>query len=108
MSRLLEIDPTTRAVVWSYSGAGEQQFYAEARGEQQVLPNGNILIVDPYGGRLLEIAPRAGNKTVWEWINLIEPGFVGLVSDVSRVPQATLPWVGKACDPLNGPAPTAQ
>jgi hypothetical protein len=97
-SRLLEIDPATRAIVWSFEGTGDQTFYAHSRGEQQALPNGNILFVDPYAGRLLEIAPAAGNRTVWEWVNLIAPGEVGLITDVERVPQSALPWVGSACE----------
>jgi hypothetical protein len=98
MSRLLEIDPLSRQIVWSFTGNDEQQFYAKARGEHQELPNGNILFVDPYGGRLIEIAPRAGNRTVWEWVNLVAPGFMGLVTNAHRVPRAVLPWVGEACD----------
>ena len=43
-TRLLEIDPSTKSVVWEFEGTPEQQFYAESRGQQQLLPNGNILI----------------------------------------------------------------
>ena len=101
-TRLLEIDPLTRAIVWSFEGKGDQVFYAQARGEHQLLPNGNILLVDPHGGRLLEIAPAAGNRTVWEWVNLLGDGAVGLVTNVQRVARDALPWVGQPC---NGPAP---
>lgn len=96
-TRLLEIDPVTRRVVWAFEGRGDQPFYAKARGEQQVLPNGNILIVDPHNGRLLEIAPSAGNRTVWEWVNMVEPGLVGLVTDAQRVPRTAAAWLGRPC-----------
>ena len=96
-SRVLEIDPVTRRVVWAFEGRGDQTFYAKARGEQQVLPNGNILIVDPHNGRLLEIAPSAGNRTVWEWVNMVEPGLVGLVTDAQRVPRTAAAWLGRPC-----------
>ena len=96
-SRLLEIDPATRQVTWTYEGEGKRAFYAESRGEQQLLPNGNILLADPYGGRLFEIAPYAGNKLVWEWVNLVEPGFVGMITDVQRAPRGALKWVGQPC-----------
>ena len=33
-------------MVWSYEGEGEQAFYGESRGEQERLPNGNILVSD--------------------------------------------------------------
>ena len=96
-SRLIEIDPATKEVVWSFEGTGNQPFYAKARGEQELLPNGNILISDPHHGRVFEIAPGAGNRTVWEWINMTKPGLVGLVTDVQRVPRASVDWLDKSC-----------
>lgn len=96
-SRLVEIDPLTKTVVWTFEGEGETAFYAHSRGEQQMLPNGDILYVDPYRGRVLEIAPKAGNRLVWEWVNVIAPRQVGLVTDIERFPMDRLPWVGSAC-----------
>lgn len=96
-TRLIEIDPTSRKIVWAYEGAGEEAFYAPSRGEQQLLPNGNILIADPYGGRIVEIDRADGNKAVWEWVNLIQPGLVGMVTDVQRLPRAALGWIGQPC-----------
>jgi Arylsulfotransferase (ASST) len=107
-TRLLEIDPLTRAIVWSFEGTGDQVFYAHSRGEQQLLPNGDILLVDPHGGRLLEIAPAAGNRTVWEWVNLVGPGEVGLVTGVQRVAGDALTWVGKPCGAPADDTPVAQ
>jgi hypothetical protein len=97
-SRLVAIDPATHAVVWSYEGRGEQAFYGESRGEQELLPNGNILIADSHHGRVFEIASRAGNRTVWEWVNLVEPGRAGLVTDVQRISRsAAAAWLGRSC-----------
>ncbi|MGD9510386.1 MAG: arylsulfotransferase family protein [Geminicoccaceae bacterium] len=96
-SRLVEIDPLTKSVVWTFEGKGESAFYAHSRGEQQMLPNGDILYVDPYRGRVLEVAPKADNRLVWEWVNLIAPHEVGLVTDVERFAPERLPWVGTAC-----------
>jgi hypothetical protein len=96
-SRLLEIDPATKAVVWSFDGKGDSAFYAHSRGEQQMLPNGNILYVDPYRGRVLEIAPQSDGRLVWEWVNVIAPNEVGLITDVERFAKDRLPWVGEAC-----------
>ena len=97
-SRLVEIDPLTKSVVWTFEGEGETAFYAHSRGEQQMLPNGDILYVDPYRGRVLEIAPKAGNRLVWEWVNVIQPGLVGLGSDVQRVARDAVDWLGQPCD----------
>jgi hypothetical protein len=96
-SRLIKIDPATKQIVWTFEGEGEQAFYAKSRGEQQLLPNGNILLTDPHGGRLLEIAPSAGNRTVWEWRNVVTPGLAGLITDVQRVPEAAASWLNQPC-----------
>jgi hypothetical protein len=97
-SRLVEIDPASKNVVWEFRGSPQQQFYAGSRGKEQVLPNGNILIADSHHGRLFEVAPAHGGETVWEWINGAEPGYAGLVTDVQRVARKELPWVGASCD----------
>jgi hypothetical protein len=44
-----------------------------------------------------EIALAAGNRTVWEWSNLVEPGYVGLVTDVQRVTRDAVPWLRQPC-----------
>jgi Arylsulfotransferase (ASST) len=97
-TRLLEIDPSSKTVVQTFDFDTEQQFYGESRGQQRVLPNGNLLIADVHHGRLFEIAPAHGGKTVWEWINATETGYAGRVTDVQRVARKDLPWVGSTCD----------
>ena len=52
-TRLVEVDPATKQIVRIFEGKGEEAFYASERGEQQRLPNGNLLLVDPFGGRLV-------------------------------------------------------
>lgn len=66
-SRVLEIDPETRAIVWSYEGSLEDPLDSPTRGSQERLPNGNTLITDSWGGRLLEVAPD-GHR-VWQYWN---------------------------------------
>jgi hypothetical protein len=62
--RVLEYDPVTQAIPWSYSDADASPFFASFRGMKQRLPNGNTLIVDPDNRRLLEVTP--GKELVWE------------------------------------------
>jgi hypothetical protein len=64
-ARVLEYDPATQAVPWSYPDDDAVKLLASARGMKQRLPNGNTLIVDPDGGRLLEVS-RA-KEVVWEF-----------------------------------------
>ena len=71
-SRVLEIDPRTAAIVWQYSGTDDQPLDSEIRADQQRLPNGNTLINESNGGRLLEVT-RSG-EVVWEYVNPIRRG----------------------------------
>jgi len=65
-SRVIEIeyDPEAREarIVWEYSGP--PAFYSEAQGDASLLANGNILVVDSAGPRIVEIT-REG-LPVWE------------------------------------------
>lgn len=63
-SEVLELDPTTRRVVWSYRADG---FFSSFGGSCQRLANGNTLITESATGHVFEVTP-AGEK-VWEWAN---------------------------------------
>lgn len=65
-SRVLEIEGRSGAVVWSYQGSPKEPFFSETRGGQQRLPNGNTIISESTGGRILEVA-RDG-AVVWEYV----------------------------------------
>jgi hypothetical protein len=98
-TRLVEVDPATKQIVRIFEGKGEEAFYASERGEQQRLPNGDLLLVDPFGGRLVEIAPDSGYHVVWEWVNLVAPGSAGMITDTQRIGEAAAnDWVGRPCD----------
>ena len=66
-SRVLEVDPLTQEVLWSYSGTEERPLYSNFLGSCQRLPNGNTLITESTRGRAVEVT-RAGEK-VWEFVN---------------------------------------
>ena len=71
-SRVLEIDPATFKVKWSYGGRADQPLDSAARASQSRLANGNTLIAESYAGRLLEVT-REGD-VVWEFINPVRGG----------------------------------
>jgi hypothetical protein len=102
-SEILEIDPARREVVWRYAGSDHQPFYTDALGKQQALPNGNVLVTEPYGGRVFELArtPAAGNggsRIVWEWLNKIDDGFVAWVTQADRAPASAVGFLSQpAC-----------
>lgn len=66
-SRVIEVDPGSGAIVWQFAGHGGHFFESEIRSDQQFLPNGNVLISESSGGRLLEVS--RGGDIVWEFTN---------------------------------------
>ena len=91
-SRVLEFDPTTQQITWSYAGDREHPFYSRVRSAQERLPNGNTLITESDGGRLFELTPAG--EMVWEYVNPERGGADGelipIVSWGQRVDPATL------------------
>ncbi len=66
-SKVLEIDPRTNQVVWSYSGYGGfgTNFYSPITGGAQRLPNADTLVTLGTKGQLMEIAPD--ETVVWDY-----------------------------------------
>ena len=90
-SRVVEINPVTLELVWSYSKPG---FFSTNISSAQRLPNGNTLIDAGAPGRIFEIT-REGT-IVWEYIN---PLFAGANSSNAvyrayRIPYAWIPQLG--------------
>jgi hypothetical protein len=71
-SRVAEVDPGDGKIVWQYTGKAGHIFQSMIRGDQERLPNGDTLITESDGGRLLEVTPAG--KIVWEFINPIRGG----------------------------------
>jgi hypothetical protein len=62
-SRVLEYDPRTQALPWSYPGPGGAPFLSRIRGMCQRLANGNTLVVNSDGGEVFEVTPD--HEVVW-------------------------------------------
>ena len=58
-SRILEIDPVTRRILWTFTGTTEEPFYTDARGKVELLANGNVLVTEAQAGRVFEVARTA-------------------------------------------------
>lgn len=71
-ARVLEVDPETLGIVWRYEGTPEDPLHSAIRSSSQRLPNGNTLIDESDGGRLLEVTPIG--KKVWEFVNPVRAG----------------------------------
>ena len=96
-SRILEIEPATQKIAWQYDGCGTAPFYSLVRGEQALLPNGNLLILEATKGRVLEVTREAQPRIVWEYYNAIgetdEGVRVGIVTHASRHALAGLTFL---------------
>jgi len=70
-SRVLEIDPVSLEIKWQYPppgpGPGGNRLYSSFVSSAQRLPNGNTLISEGNGGRLIEVTPE--HEIVWEYIS---------------------------------------
>ena len=90
-TRIIEWDPKTQEIVWEYGGTKERPLHSGHRGSQQPLPNGNILITEHTGGRIIEVT-RSG-EIVWEYINKLNNDLVGGVIRAQRFPRDSLDFL---------------
>ena len=69
-SRVLEIDPVSKQIVWQYTGANSGRpvwtFFSSFVSSAQRLPNGNTLIDEGMNGRFFQITPHG--DVVWEYV----------------------------------------
>lgn len=74
-SRVLEIDPLTLKILWQYTPAeagyrmpmDANRFYSPFVSSAQRLPNGNTLITEGSGGRLIEVTKD--HRIAWEYLS---------------------------------------
>ena len=66
-SRILEINPFLKKIVWEYQSVPADKFYSHRRGSSQRLPNGNTLITESDSGHVFEVSKTG--KIVWEFYN---------------------------------------
>ncbi|REE22231.1 MULTISPECIES: aryl-sulfate sulfotransferase [unclassified Paraburkholderia] len=102
-SRVLEIDPVSREVVWSYADDMVNMFYSAFMGNAQRLANGNTHITESATGRLFEVTPAG--EVVWEYVipwfgeypdeaaRKTGPGQLNSVFQTFRYSREQLPWL---------------
>ena len=66
-SRVLEIEPVTKEIVWKFQEAIPSNFFSPRISNAQRLPNGNTLIDEGWFGRFFEVTPEG--DVVWEYVN---------------------------------------
>jgi hypothetical protein len=91
-SQVIEFDPATLATTWRYAGTAERPLDSLIRANAERLPDGNTLITESNGGRLLEVT-RDGT-IVWEYVNPVRggegDGFIPVLSEGQRIDPAAL------------------
>ena len=81
-SRVIEFDPRSQKVMWEYKGSGDKPLYSAIRGGQQALSNGNVLIYESNGSRVLEV--NRDGELVWEYYSTYRAQDAG--SDINYAP----------------------
>ena len=95
-SKVVEIDPFTQEIVWSYEGSEANDFYSELCGSSSRLSNGNTLITESLSGRAFEVTPDGDE--VWRWASPYRAGpngeGVAVLMEVIRLePGFPLGWL---------------
>jgi hypothetical protein len=65
-SRIVELDPKSKQIVWQYAPRSANSLYAPFQGSAQRLPNGNTLVASATQGHIFEVT--ANRQIVWEFI----------------------------------------
>ncbi|MFC2008908.1 aryl-sulfate sulfotransferase [Chloroflexota bacterium] len=65
-SQVVEVEPSSKAIVWRYRDESPMDFYSFACSGAQRLPNGNTLICQSFGARIFEVTYTG--DVVWEYI----------------------------------------
>jgi outer membrane protein assembly factor BamB len=66
-SAIVEVDPKTSKVVWTYTSNPDIQFFSAHISSAERQPGGNVLVCEGAPGRVFEVTSKG--EVVWEWIN---------------------------------------
>jgi hypothetical protein len=105
-SRIIEFDPATQQVVWTFTGNNDVQFHSRIVGSSLRLPNGNTFVNETRRGRYLEVTPEG--ELVWEFINPNQTGpenqYIADLYDVLRYgPDFPFDWLDAPPPSPGGP-----
>lgn len=84
-SRIVELDARTGKSRVAFQGEGKSRFYSVIMGRQQLLENGNLMIVSPVEGRAMEVSPNG--DLLWQIFNVLDENYYGLMSEAHVLPQ---------------------
>ena len=88
-SKVLEINPLTQEIVWSYEDGPATVLYSPTCGSCQELPGGNVLITESDTGRAFEVT--RDKSIVWEFRNPRRAGeneeFIAAIMEMVMLPD---------------------
>jgi hypothetical protein len=87
-SRVLEINPVTLELIWSYANP---RFFSTNISRAQRLPNGNTLITAGAGGRMFEVTKDG--TIVWEYMYPLFSGGANTSNAVYRAYRMPYDWI---------------
>jgi hypothetical protein len=91
-SRLLELDPLTGRLAWTWEADPPAAFDSPLAGTVARLPGGNTLVTESVPGRAFELDPEG--RVVWEFRSPHRAGpddsLVAMLFEVQRLPEAAL------------------
>ncbi|MCK4914712.1 MAG: hypothetical protein KAS89_01005 [Candidatus Eisenbacteria sp.] len=95
-SRVIEFNPVTERIEWTYKGELADDFYSQMCGTAARLPNGNTLATESDRGRAIEVTPDG--DIVWEYLNPKRAGdkgeLVATLFEMTRLPaDFPLDWL---------------
>ena len=95
-SRVIELDPVTGRIEWTYRGESADDFYSQMCCAATRLPNGNTLATESDGGRAIEVT--SDGAIVWEYLNPERAGdrgeLVATLFEMTRLPaDFPLDWL---------------
>jgi hypothetical protein len=95
-SRVIELDPFEDEIVWKFPPTTAYPLESSTGSTSQRLANGNTLITETRGGRILEVTP--GMDVVWTFVNPArvqgEPDRMARIFEMRRLPaDLALDWV---------------
>jgi len=93
-SRVLEIDPVTLKLVWSYTSP---TFFATNISGAQRLPNGNTIVTEGPSGRLFEVTKEG--TIIWEYVFPIFTAGARPTNSVYRAYRLPYGWIPQLAHP---------
>ena len=78
-SRVAILDARTGTHDTYFKGEGKAHYYSPTMGRQALLPNGNLMVISPHEGRVIEV-DKQGNL-LWQYYNVLDAEYTGLVTE---------------------------